>query len=67
VDLCAEVESTKGVFYKIDKTQDLDLFITGSCRGLFAKTPFFFLCTNRSGNKGPPAVLVASGAGAPAT
>jgi hypothetical protein len=21
----------------------LDLFITGSCKGLFAKTPFFFL------------------------
>jgi hypothetical protein len=35
--------------------------------GFLQKTPFFFLCTNRSGNRGPPAVLVAGGTGAPAT
>jgi hypothetical protein len=41
----------------------LDLIISGSCRGLLAKTPFFFLYPNRSGNRGPPVVLVAPTAG----
>jgi hypothetical protein len=40
----------------------LDLIDLGELRGLCAKTPFFFLYPNRSGNRAPPAVLVAGGA-----
>jgi hypothetical protein len=41
----------------------LDLIDSGELRGLCAKTPFFFLYRNRSGNRAPPVVLVAGGAG----